>query len=65
MIPDHPEAEKRPDPDDLTRLVHHLSPTERSEHDRLQWQFRACVAFWILALGFAAVAICWGVRQLL
>jgi len=65
-----------PDPDDLTPLIARLPKEkpkddwwtraiERCERDGLRYGFYASVAFWILALGFACVAIWWGWKQLL
>jgi energy-converting hydrogenase Eha subunit A len=55
----------RPDPRDLTPLVSHLTQAKRDEHERLRWQSRACIPFWIIALGFAVVSIWWGWKQCL
>jgi hypothetical protein len=42
-----------------------VAGVEKCERDGLRWGFHACIAFWILALVFAGVAIWWGCRQIL
>ena len=74
MASDASQVERRPDPHDLTPLISQLTKEEyvrviaaaqRDAHRTERLGFWACVAFWILAGGFAVVAIWWGVRQLL
>lgn len=70
------DASLRPDPNDLTPLIARLPKEkpkgdcwtraiERCERDGLRYGFYASIAFWILALGFAGVAIWWGLKELL